>query len=704
MVWIIRQGHKAEAGRMCTAAVEGGSAATVQQLSWLLLSAPPASRDNCLLTAAEVTAAFWAAGAVQGWPPEAVPRVMAPPVLQAIDAGFAGRVAAVQRLLFKQQLQPLLMWMQRAVVEDFGRPDAAAEACWDLMQLGAGHVVAEVSALVIVEGHYGTAAPVSRELYRLEHEKHRQLVAGDALPPASAVGREVAKVLAAANIQAAEAGTIAGVVEVVWRLYSDQQLSCLVDTQVAMALDLSRPSMAGKISWAAIQHGRAEAVVEISARLLLAGHSTAAAAIAAELYHAAIGTAAEGVAAGPSTAGTAAYAVAQPASTGLSAAVGGGTRVGVTSISGNGGNGSSAAARVSFTPGLPAGPDVAMQHVSGAAKHDRLGRAGVVVSKVPAPAASPVQVAPTGGLGHQVAPAGALGAPAGVEHCPIAAAAAKQGTSPRIRAARSPAHLAAGPESPRAATAVSAGRLCSPQVNNIGLAPRQALSARGQPGRGAAVAALAQANLRAIDGGAVQHAAFVVILLWQRHEVTLLRDLIVTMAAPPLARPDAAARVSWAVIERGQGAAVAEVSAAVVVAGRIAEAARVMEDMADIAGLSPHLIKMGGDTIVTLVHSSHSNEVVELTQLLLDDGYSGLLNNITTHLIKEGHSDEMGQVSTAALGMGKPGVVAELSAVLASPKEGDGPAPGALAAVAGKTVKQGFKRLGQKLKHAIAEE
>ena len=45
---------------------------------------------------------------------------------------------------------------------------------------------------------------------------------------------------------------------------------------------------------------------------------------------------------------------------------------------------------------------------------------------------------------------------------------------------------------------------------------------------------------------------------------------------------------------------------------------------------------MGGDTIVTLVHSSHSNEVVELTQSLLDDGYSGLLNNITTHLIKEG--------------------------------------------------------------------
>ena len=64
----------------------------------------------------------------------------------------------------------------------------------------------------------------------------------------------------------------------------------------------------------------------------------------------------------------------------------------------------------------------------------------------------------------------------------------------------------------------------------------------------------------------------------------------------------------------------------------------------------------------------------------------------------------MGQVSTAALGMGKPGVVAELSAVLASPKEGDGSAPCALAAVAGKTMKQGIKRLRQKLKHAIAEE
>ena len=93
-------------------------------------------------------------------------------------AGFAGRVAAVQRLLFDQQLQPLLMWMQHAVVEDFGRPDAAAEACWDLMQLGSGHVVAEVSALIIVEGHYGTAAPVARELYRLEQEKPRQVSSG----------------------------------------------------------------------------------------------------------------------------------------------------------------------------------------------------------------------------------------------------------------------------------------------------------------------------------------------------------------------------------------------------------------------------------------------------------------------------------------------------------------------------------------------
>ena len=64
----------------------------------------------------------------------------------------------------------------------------------------------------------------------------------------------------------------------------------------------------------------------------------------------------------------------------------------------------------------------------------------------------------------------------------------------------------------------------------------------------------------------------------------------------------------------------------------------------------------------------------------------------------------MGKVSAAALAAGKPGVVAALSAVLASPREGHGAAPAALAAVAGRTLVEGVKGLGRAIKHAVKDE
>jgi hypothetical protein len=72
---------------MCTVAVKAGAAGAVQQLSWLLLSAPHDRREQSLLAMVEVTAAFWAAAATEGWAPGDAAKVMAPPVLQAIDAG-----------------------------------------------------------------------------------------------------------------------------------------------------------------------------------------------------------------------------------------------------------------------------------------------------------------------------------------------------------------------------------------------------------------------------------------------------------------------------------------------------------------------------------------------------------------------------------------------------------------------------------------
>ena len=97
-------------------------------------------------------------------------------------AGYVGRVAAVQRLLFAARLQPLLAWLQRAVVEGRGRPAAAAAVCWELLQQGAAAVVVEVSALVIAQGFHATAAAVSRELHGLELRQQARMGQGGVTP------------------------------------------------------------------------------------------------------------------------------------------------------------------------------------------------------------------------------------------------------------------------------------------------------------------------------------------------------------------------------------------------------------------------------------------------------------------------------------------------------------------------------------------
>lgn len=81
------------AGRLCTSAVRLDTAGVVQQLSWLLLSAPLARAGEALPAAAAVTAAFWAAAAAEGWPVWEMPAVMAPALVQAVDAGALSRSA-----------------------------------------------------------------------------------------------------------------------------------------------------------------------------------------------------------------------------------------------------------------------------------------------------------------------------------------------------------------------------------------------------------------------------------------------------------------------------------------------------------------------------------------------------------------------------------------------------------------------------------
>lgn len=91
----------------------------------------------------------------------------------------------------------------------------------------------------------------------------------------------------------------------------------------------------------------------------------------------------------------------------------------------------------------------------------------------------------------------------------------------------------------------------------------------------------------------MQSVAAALVRLWQGRQVPLLRDVLAAMATPPLSRPDAAAALAWAVVERGGGAAVAEVSAAALAAGQVGAAALVLEDLADLAMPSPHFIKVG---------------------------------------------------------------------------------------------------------------
>ncbi len=83
------------AGKVCTVAVRRGATATVQQLSWLLLTAPPPQPESSVFAMVEVPVAFWTAANAEGWAAWDVAVVMAAPMVRAIDAGQYGAVEAI---------------------------------------------------------------------------------------------------------------------------------------------------------------------------------------------------------------------------------------------------------------------------------------------------------------------------------------------------------------------------------------------------------------------------------------------------------------------------------------------------------------------------------------------------------------------------------------------------------------------------------
>lgn len=77
--------------------------------------------------------ASWHIASEVGMPPIQVARLLAAPVVAAVDCGRAPVVAAVQRLLFGARMQALLVWLLVEIIEGMERPDAAAAAALEAL-------------------------------------------------------------------------------------------------------------------------------------------------------------------------------------------------------------------------------------------------------------------------------------------------------------------------------------------------------------------------------------------------------------------------------------------------------------------------------------------------------------------------------------------------------------------------------------------
>lgn len=250
--------HATAAGKLNLAAVNMGAASLVTQLSAALLCAGHVSE------AVEITAAFWDAAEESGMEPAVAAASAAPAVVQAVDAGHAAVVAAVQRELLEKEYIPLVIWLTVAVARMEGRPDVVASGTWAAMQCPGGiELAANVACLTMLDGHYDVAAASAGKLYDLAGKERDRVV----------------QVLGAAAKQAVTVRQDFAVVAVSELLIDDGK-EWLVAASVAWMVENGDSSDAAKVSMCAVREKKFGLVKTLVAEMISQGKMSAAAAVA----------------------------------------------------------------------------------------------------------------------------------------------------------------------------------------------------------------------------------------------------------------------------------------------------------------------------------------------------------------------------------------------------------------------------------------
>ena len=253
-----RENQATAAGKLNLAAVNMGAGSLVTQLSAALLCAGHVSE------AVEITAAFWDAAEESGMEPDVAAASAAPAVVQAVDAGHAVVVAAVQKELLEKEYTSLVIWLTVAVAKIEGRPDVVAAGTWAAMQGPSGSELASnVAAMTMVEGHYDVAASSAGKLYDLAGEESYRVV----------------HVLAAAAKQAVGVRQGRAVVAVSELLIAEGR-EALVASSVAWMVENGDSDVAGKISMQAVAERKFGLMQKLVAEMVSQGKTKAAAMVA----------------------------------------------------------------------------------------------------------------------------------------------------------------------------------------------------------------------------------------------------------------------------------------------------------------------------------------------------------------------------------------------------------------------------------------
>ncbi|GAB4820972.1 hypothetical protein N2152v2_008018 [Parachlorella kessleri] len=546
-------------------------------------------------TAAKSAMDMYYDGLAAGMLPAAMTTPLAQGSVEAVaGSDHADAVASLFIKLYHEEQQELLAQLQVATVALLGRPDVTAQVAWSLVRRGYQHMVVHVTTRLIAEGEYEVVAAMAEELY--------------------ATGNKLAaaRVLASTLVDATEAGQVAGTVEVSWRLLERGQIPVLRDTMTALVRHLQRPEVAGRLSWECIRRGRTPLVAQLSLALLqnvpqsCLGEDCAL--VAAELAQATYQQAC--------AAGRGDGEVPRLPGSGLIIQPAGGAGAGMGSTrSGNGsGYGSNGV-----------GP--------GAADADRgvgptwsAGEAGNTNGNT------------NGAFAAGAAPAsygGAVAVPSSTPTSPLA------GSPPPTATA---AAAAAGTATPTAAAVASDadGFQQSREVDK-----ERHLVSR----------VLAKSLAEAVAKGCEEAVAEAQVVLWQRGQLGLLRDVLAAMAEEGEAR--AGARVAWVLLEMGEVAVVVDVSAGLLLGGFPQQAALVVEELYEDSGRNPAVVQMAGESMLAALGRGADPHVVTLMECLLRDGPPGgaLHDQVVVWLTDRGYISPFLRVGTAALLGGRTAVL-----------------------------------------------